>query len=259
MPNYYYLGTLLPDLNIGEPPEIGFKELDYLLKENLSAGDYVKTNTIRSIYDIANLRPYWKGKPLDPYGNLDAAGLEEALATRSMLPEYVFEFIDKYSTNEERLRNFAELSSLFFRKSMKNASGLFQYYLKLEREIRLMLAAFRAKKLGRDIIAELQYEDPRDSLVAQIIAQKDAKTYDPPEEYESLKAIFDQHADNPIELQQALLEYRFQKIADRVGVEVFSIDRILAYMIELIMVEKWLQMDKEKGLEIVDTILKEPS
>lgn len=259
MANYYFLGTLLPELHIGEPPEIGFAELDQLLKDNLSDSDYAKTRTIRNLYDISNLRAYWKGDALDPNGNFNASELEEALVTRSLLPQFIFDFMDKYESNEERLKHYPELLAIFFRNAIKNASGFFKYYLTLERELRLILVAFRAKKLGRDVYTELQYEDPEEDFIAQILAQKDSTSYEPPEKYEEIKTLFEQYYDNPIELQKALLEYRFQKIEEKLGLELFSMDRVLAYMIELIMVERWQKMDKQKGLEIVDSMLKEPS
>lgn len=258
MNNYYFLGTLLPDLKIGEPPELGFKELDQLMKDNLSKADYEKTRTLRQIYDIANLKAYWKGKPFDSTGNLNAKELEEAELTRTRLPDYVFTYIDKYPTNEERLQHYPELLSSFYQNAIKNSSGLFKDFLILERDIRIILAAFRAKKLGKDIYKELQYEDPNSDLVAQILAQKDSSTYEPPEKYQEIKHFFDQYYDDPIELQKALIDYSFTKINEQVDTDLFSIDRILSYMIEVIMVEKWMHMDKQKGLQIVDSMMKEP-
>lgn len=257
MVDYYFLGTLLPDLKIDEPPELGFIEFKRLLKDNLTSSDYAKTETLRNFYDIINLRSYWKGEPLDPVGNLTENQMEEALVTRSMLPPDVFAFMDKYEKQEERLRHFPELLSTFFREAINNATGFFKFYLTLEREIRLILVAFRAKTLGRDLFTELQYEDPDEELIAQILAQKDAQTYEPPEKYAELKHFFEMYRDKPIDLQKALLEYRFDKIDEKLGLQLFSIDRILAYMVELIMVEHWQQMDKQKGLEIVDSMLKE--
>lgn len=259
MANYYFLGTLLPELHIGEAPEIDFNELDQLFKENLSVLDYAKTRTIRNLYDISNLRAYWKGDPLDQNGNFSESQLEEALVTRSMLPQFVFDFMDKYESNEERLHHYPELLAVFFRNAIKNASGFFKSYLSLERELRLVLVAFRAKKVGRDIYQELQYEDPEEEFIAQILAQKDSPSYEPPEKYEEIKTLFERYEDDPIELQKALLEYRFSKIEEKLGIQLFSMDRVLAYMIELIMVEKWQQMDKQKGLKIVESMLKDSS
>lgn len=259
MMNYYFLGTLLPELHIGEPPEIGFREYERLLKENLSAADFAKTHTIRNIFDIINLRFYWKGEPLDQFGNYIESDLEEAFATRSMLPPYVFDFMEKYEGKSDRLHHFPALLSTFFTKEIEQSSGFFKAFLMLERELRLVLAAFRAKKLKRDIFSELQYEDPEDPIIAQILAQKDAAVYEPPEKYEQLKLIFDKYQNQPLELQKAFIEFRFDKIEEMLGLDFFSADRILAYLVELILVEQWQQTDRQKGLKIVDNMLKDIS
>lgn len=122
-----------------------------------------------------------------------------------------------------------------------------------------MLMAFRAKKLGRDVAYELQFEDPYNDFVAQILAQKDSKAYEPPEKYSDLKALFEEHYDAPLQLHQALFEYQFQLLDNWVGFDQFSIDRILAYTVQLILVEKWLELDKKKGMEIVENFMKESS
>lgn len=255
MSNYYFLGTLLPELHIGEPPEIGFREYEQLLKENLSASDFAKTHILRNLYDIINLRFYWKGEPLDPLGNYVESDLEEAFATKSMLPSYVFEFMDKYEHKDKLVHHFPALLSTFFIKEIEQASGFFKAYLILERELRLISLAFRAKKLGRDVLIDLQYEDPEEPLIAQILAQKDAAIYEPPEKYEQLKYIFNKYQNQPLELQKALFEFRFDKIEEMLKLDFFSTDRILAYLVELILVEKWQQMDQQQGLKIIDNML----
>lgn len=254
--NYYFLGTLLPDLHIGEPPEIGLREFEQLLSENLSASDLAKTHVLRNIYDMINLRFYWKGEPLGPLGNYVESDFEEAFATQSMLPFYVFEYIDKYENKQEQLVHFPVLLSTFFRQEIKRSSGLLKEFLILERELRFVLVAFRAKKLNRNIVAELQYENPEDPIIAQILAQKDAAVYEPPEKYQQLRFIFEKYQDQPLELQKALYEFRFNQIDEMIGLDLFSIDRILAYLVKLLLVEQWQQMDRQQGQKIVDAMLK---
>jgi len=259
MANYYFLATLLPRLQIGEPPEISFDEFDQLLSDNLSASDYAKTSTIRNFYDIYNLRSYWKGEPLDHAGNFNSSELEEAMVTRTMLPPYVFQFLDKYESKEERLRHFPELLSTFYKIEVSRSTGFLKAYLMLERELRLVLVAFRTKKLDRDLLKELQYEDPEEEIIAQIIAQKDASQYEPPPKFEEIKFIFEKYSNDPIEIQKALAEFRFYKIEEMLGLDMFSIDRILGYMAQLLIVERWQHLNKQKGKEIVDSMLKDIS
>lgn len=246
--NYYFLASLLPELQIGVPPEINYQQLLFLLGLNLSQTDAEKVAAIRRYYDIQNMRSLWRNEPLSFRGNCDEVELEEALVTESGLPNYVFEFMQLYDTTEERLSHFTFLLAAYYKQEAANASGFLFYYLVFQRDLRLVLTALRSKKMGRDLLVELQYEDPDDDNVAQILAQKDAPYYEPPENFAELKQLFDAHSEAPLELHKALIEYQFQKIDELLGVDFFTINCILAYMIKLNFVEKWLELDKKRDV-----------
>lgn len=254
MTDYYFLASALPPLQIGMPPEISFQEFQNLLKDNLTAKDFEKAYVLRLYYDIQNIRAFWKGEILDPWGNLDEMELEEALLAKESLPDYLQDFLERHTSLESRLHDFAALPTAYFAKESSQASGFAREYLKFERELRLILTAFRAKQLNRDLIYELQFEDPDDDFVAQILAQKDAKSYIPPEEYQEIKTLLETYSNDPLSLHQALCEFRYQKIEEMLGVDLFSINRVLGYMIQLILVEKWQALDKQKGLEVANAV-----
>jgi hypothetical protein len=255
MTYYYFLASALPALQIGIPPEIEFQEFQDLLKDNLTPVDYQKVKVLRLYYDIQNIRAFWKNKELDPWGNLDENELEEALLAREGLPDYIQDFLDHHTTLSSQLHDFQALPVAYFSTESKKNSGFIREYLSFERELRLVLTAFRAKQLNRDLTVELQFEDPDDDFVALILAQKDAKSYIPPDEYQEIKLLVETYTNDPLALHQALCEYRFKKIQEMLGVDLFSIERILGYMIRLIMVEKWQALCKKKGLEVANKIL----
>lgn len=255
MSNYYFLSASLPALYLTIPPEISFEDLVNLQKDNLSPQDYAKTKKIRLFYDIQNIRALWKNEEFDPRGNLDEVELEEALISQLGLPDYVFEFLGNYESKEQRLKNFPGLIAAYFRNEARHGEGFLKEYLTFEREWRLVFTAYRAKLLGRNLEAELQFEDPDDDLIAQILAQKDSLNFVPPEGYEDLLALFEAHSGSPLELHKALCEYRFKRVSALTGVDLFSIDRILRYMIQLIIVEKWMELNQAKGMEIINNVL----
>lgn len=258
MTQYYFLATILPALQIGVPPEIDSQELLNLLKINLSVSDYGKVERLLGLYDIYNIRAFWTGEPLDQWGTLDKNALEEALIVREgPLPPFVFEYLQDHENQEDRLKDFPILFVKFFENLASTTQGFEREYALFERNLRLTLAAFRAKQLGRNLEKELQYEDPNDEVVAQLLAQKDAKTFEPPVDFQDLKPILEEHYSSPMELQKAMCEYRFKKLEEYVGLDSFSIDRVLVYVLEYVMADKWIQLDRKKGVEIVDTIVKE--
>lgn len=261
MKNYYYIGTILPDLSFDAMPEMSLHDLNDLLRDNLSPHDFKLTETARHLFDISNIRSIWLGEELDPWGNLDENELEEALLNLEGLPDFVYEFLAAYDKKEDRLTHFPQLIATFFQKASKELpKGFLRDYLNFEKELRLVFIPFRAKKLKRDLARELQYEDPEDDLIVQLLSQKDAKEYEPPEKYHDLKVIFEKYADDPLNLRKAIDQYRFNTIENMVDMtDVFSINRILAFMAQLMIVQKWFELDTKRGIEIVDKIVKEAS
>lgn len=256
MRGYTYVGTYLPDLHPEREPEISFAEIQDLFQDNLTEGDLKKVNALRLLVDIENLRLFWQEKELDPRGALDTVEIEEALLARGRFPDWVDDYLDEYSTREDRLQHFSKLWSLYFQHEIPKSKGFLHDYLEFERGLKLVLTAFRAKKLGRDLAYELQYEDPNDTIVQQIMAQKDAKTYTPPSQYEDLAPLFEEHFEEPMELNNALTAYRFQKIESMIGLQTFTLDRLLAYLAELFILEN-MNNEGVSGEEIINQIVKD--
>lgn len=259
MAEYYFLASLFPRLEIGHVPTLGFAELKELLRVNLTPEDAEKARSLLQYIDLLNLRALWAKEPLDPRGNYSKHELELALVNgawddKHEFPIYLRDYLDKYSTDLERLRHFPVLLSQFFEDKVEHEEGFLRDYFAFQREWQLVMVGFRAKKIGKNIDAELQFEDPADPIVAQILAQKDAKTYEPPFEYKELKPLFDAYENSPLELNKALNEYQFQRIVEFQDTQYFSIDRVLGYMARLLLVERWLELDVQKGIEVIDTI-----
>jgi hypothetical protein len=259
---YYFLASLLPPLEIGHVPSLGFAELKVLLDANIKASDRKKVREFLSLIDLENFRAIWAGEPIDPRGNYNREQLETALVdqewpSQELFAPYLTDFLEKYRTPEDRLSHFPLLLSQFFADEIEKDNGFVSDYFAFQREFRLVMVGFRAKKLGKNIAAELQYEDASDPIVAQILAQKDSKVYEPPFEYKELKPIFEEYGQTPLELHKALYQYQFNHIIELWGSELFSLDRILNYMARLILVEKWLELDVQRGIQVVDKIEKE--
>lgn len=254
---YYFASSSLPELILGTPPELSFEQLDHLLQLNLYPFDYAQVAAIRRYFDFQNMKAFWREESLSIYGNYDENTLEEAILTKTGFPGYVIDFLEKYESVDSRLRHYPELIASYFREersSIATTSAFLSRYLTLEREMRLVLVALRAKAEGRDLMIELQHEDPEDPFVAQLIAQKDAKTLQPPDGYEDLVALFESKRASPLELHQALVDYRFGKVSALYESDPFSIDRVLGYMVQLILVEQWMALNKAKGMAVLESI-----
>ncbi len=261
MTEYYFLASLLPPLEIGHVPGLGFTELKELLRTNLTSGDLERVTHFLRWIDLENLRSFWAKQPFDPRGNVRENEMEQALINVQWpvgeeFAPYLQDYLEKYHSTEERLQHFSLLMSQFFAQFMEGEEGFLKDFFTFQREMRLVLVGFRTKKLGKDVALELQYEDPTDPIVAQVLAQKDAKVYEPPFEYKELRPIFEEYGETPLDLHRALYEYQFNHIVELWGGDLFTLDRILNYMARLILCERWLELDVQKGIQVIDTIEK---
>lgn len=253
MTQYYFLASALPSLSFKTAPEMAFKELRDLIAMNMTNRDQEQFDKLLEPMNLYNIKALWLGFPIDDRGTMTAKELEEALLVRDGLPSYLSDFLDEYESSDERLRYFSSLYASMYRQEVK---GFLAKYYAFERELRLVLTALRAKKAGRDIFRELQFEDPQEPFVAEILAQKDSPDYTPPMDYEEVKALFVENSADPHKLSDALLKLRFEKIGEWEENEHFTLDRILAYAARLLIVETALPSDPEKAGAAVEELSK---
>lgn len=259
MKEYFFLASYLPQLEIGHVPQLGFEELKDLVLINVLPEDQRCLRQLLRQVDLENLQAIWTGAPIDPRGNLNNEELQQALAQFSWSEEEPFEeslseYLLKYTDNHERAKHFTWLLSSFYKEKRENHKGFLQKYYNFQYEWQWVLAAFRAKKEGREITRELQFEESSDPLISQILAQKDATSFEPPYEYTDLKPIFEAFADEPMELHKALVSYQFDHMITLFIGELFTIERILNYAARLLLVERWNALDAQKGMEVLDAI-----
>ncbi len=257
---HYFLAGTLPELTLGKKPEISFDALMEMLKVNLSAKEMRSIQSFRRYFDLVNLRAVLLESSWDPRGNLSERELDEALLIREGLPEYFFEFWELYEESRDRIRNFSSLLSHFFQEEAQQATGFLSRYFLFEREVRLVLMALRSKRFGGSLAEDLEFEDPRDPFVRAILAQQEAPTYHPPEEYRELAEIFSLRTEDPWRLHYNVLEYRFRKVFDLLLGEdfqfsVFSLDAILGYLAQLVLVQQWFDLSMLDGKAILEGVL----
>src|SRR3990167_6765166 len=126
MNKYYYLGCALPKISLKSKPEISFEEFKFMLNINLNEKDLEKIRIFQNFIDINNLKLLWQNQEIDPRGSLNLAELEDIILMQDVLPEFVFEFIDRYDSTEDKLKYFSFLLSSYFRMIISEYSGFLQ-------------------------------------------------------------------------------------------------------------------------------------
>lgn len=236
---YYFICTLLPPLKVGKKASLSFKELDILLNDNLSKQDYLKTGKLRSYYDLENLRAFLQKKPLSPYGNYTQRDFEEMHRGQAEMPSNWSNFFEKHRELSSQRRFFSQLIVHHFREVFLTSRDFLREYIDFERKIRVLQAYYRANQLQRDLTLELQYEDQEEPFIREVLDQHKSGRLEFPEGFLELKNLLESHYHHsPVQLHRAICEYRFQKIRSFIKGSEFSIDYILAYMAQLILIEQ---------------------
>jgi hypothetical protein len=261
MTGFYFLVSSLPELVKEKAPQtrrlrLPFRDFITLCNDNLSKKDSEKLRVLLLLADIENIRSLYLESPWDPSGSCDRLGLEAIIQDKVGFPDYVVSFLEEHDTSEARIKHFPRLLSEYYRNEGSMASGFLKEHLSFSRQYRLVIAAIRYKKRGRHVEEELRYESPHDTLVAQILAQKDADTYEPPDEFEDLKRIFSDHFKDPVSLSLELIKFQWDYIVEKTLNDPFTLDFVLGYCVLLGLQEKAFSIDQKLSQEILEGILK---
>lgn len=106
----------------------------------------------------------------------------------------------------------------------------------IETQIRNAVAKHRGQKLGVDFKEFLQPHDGFSGTIEVMVS--DAFT-----------------RNDPVELEQALSRIRWQMAESLIGEEVFGFSKVLAYGIQLKIVERWNSMDVSVGKEKIEAVI----
>lgn len=147
---------------------------------------------------------------------------------------------------KEQIHHFFEVFARFYAEEVTKQKGFLRDYLEFERHWRLCLAAYRAKKLNRDLVKELQFEDLQDPFIVFLLVQKESATFEFPYEFKDLGHLLEGVKD-PLDQHRIIQEYRFKKLEELASGPLFSIDWLLSYMVQLMVLEDLRKLNEEEG------------
>ncbi|MCH9630381.1 MAG: hypothetical protein S4CHLAM37_03770 [Chlamydiia bacterium] len=254
---YYYISTALTPLEYGDTPDMTFHFLFEKFKENLSSSDMEQLGVLRKKFDLMNIKRLLRHEEIDNRGNLNQKELEEALITEGYFDQYVFDFLNRYEEDADKILNFPELLNRFFIDEEKKAKGFLKTLLGNQRKWRLILTGYRTKKQKGDISKQLSFEDPFDPTTAMILSQKDSPHFEAPEGSEELSEMLMATKESPMQQFRSFAEFRFRKIKETVQDKIFSLDYLVAYAIQIVILEDLHALNKEEGEKVLNTIVKD--
>jgi len=265
--NYYCLVAGLPDI-IADEKKLAFSSLEFrdMLQESLNFTDFELAKLYYLPYDHKNLLNllFKKNIEWDERGNYNK-DLNEVIGDRKsfesaedlkLLP-YLYDFINQFYSEDG--------IDSYYAAELMITSGYYDYLLKNSNQF-VKKVAEHDKKVGNVMAAltgrkhEIKYEhhligvDDITTAIKKSHSREFGLSGDLPE-IETLVQIYE--TDNLVDREYKIDLYKWQYLDDITFFNYFTIEKILAYIQKLFIVERWYSLDKEKGHKMFNKILEE--
>lgn len=264
MGKYYYLVSGLPDISLDDG-KLAYTVADFKaeMEATLSAKDQKLIDLFFLKYDNANLLACLKeaDAPLDPRGRITreefeavykALKEEEKLPKNEAIPAYHVTFIQRYLAEEQSEQKGEkaqvswedQLAALYYEAAMKAPNPFVAGWFELNLNINNVLTAITCRKYGFDkslyIVGHNEIAEQIRTSNARDFGLSDAVEYLP-----ELQRIAEETDLYARERKIDLLKWKW--LEEQTFFKTFDLERVFAYLLQLEMIERWVNLDKAKG------------
>lgn len=175
--------------------------------------------------------------------------LEEEVQEPTVLPLYLREFITGFK--EERLKYDVApenvLSWMYYAYMMHSENKLVREYAEFSMNMKNLIAAFNSKKYGRDVSREVIGENE----FALALRTSNSKDFGLSMDYPYVEKVISlMENDNLVERERGLDLLIWDFLDEAVVFEYFSIEKVISFMLKLMIVERWSRMSPESGRKV---------
>lgn len=175
--------------------------------------------------------------------------LEENIQGPTGLPVYLQDFIRDFK-EEHLLYDVAPenaLSWMYYDYMMHSDNVLVRQYAEFSMNLRNLIAAWNSRKYGRDIRREVIGAND----FAQVLRTSNSKDFGLAMDYSYVeKVIALLENDNLVERERGLDLLIWDFLDEAVVFEYFSIEKVISFMLKLMIVERWSRMNSESGRRV---------
>ncbi len=253
--NYYYLVAGLPELVAGSGTK-GFVYSSIVdeLYEELDSEDVVQVQWIRHKFDNENLINILEKKEhFDYRGNYSKETLEAEITLQETIPSYMVIFLEAQKEGKELypgLGKREQLFALYYTDLLENDAPFLRNWAELELNVSNVIAAKGAIKLG---LSKEKSIVPVNET-ADRIAKSHANDFGLGGQFEWIEEILS-HFDTPLKLEEAIDEVYWKKADEISEGYYFSIETILAFVIKINSIARWIDLDEEQGEAKIEALL----
>ncbi|QQS50580.1 MAG: DUF2764 family protein [Bacteroidota bacterium] len=266
---YYYLVAGLPDILLDDTKMI-LSPVEYrsFLAEHLPVEDFDLIRLYFWPFDHQNLLNRLKGsdEPHAESGNLSAEMLEQLLAAAKdasydslpfKCPSYLPLFIDAYKAEQAIIPNKSwdlQLTELYFQHALQVPNKFVQAWILFEQKLGNVLTAYKCRENSLTIETQLVGNDEIQDKLIRSSARDFGLDSD---ELPYSEAIFRALETNELFEQEKRIDtIRWELLDEQSFFHYFSVEKLFTFLIKLAIIERWMRLDKNTGLEFFKDMLK---
>lgn len=264
--NYYSLVAGLPDIQLEDFKSVpSILQLKRELLEQLSTEDVKLLKIIFAKIDNHNWLKYLADKEavLNPLGNIGSDDFPQLLTLMqevdNLNDDRLLPYIQSYylSSNEEKflskgINNEDYLTSLYYDYAAKIRNDFLKDWFEFNLNVNNVLIAVTSRKHDWDVKAFIVGNNE----VAQTIRSSNSRDF-------GLTGIFDQLdtvlriADEPnlISREKQIDALKWQWLDEHTFFNYFGVEKVLAFVLKVEMIERWKPLTMEKGTDIFRELL----
>ena len=273
---YYYLVTGLPELSIDDNKlsltTADFKTEIYPLLSEADRGlidlfylQYDNEALLRVLYDVARRATKSNADAaieVDPRGLFTAEELTERVTRirdgerlkESELPAYMSAFVEEYltSNSEDNVALQNRLSSLYYAYAMKADNKFVSDWFKFNLTVNNLLVALTARKYKMEVAPLIV----GDTEVCEALRTSNARDFGLADEVDALETLIKvAETDELLEREKKLDRLRWDWMTDATFFDYFSIERLFVFLLQLQMIERWMNLDRETGQKLFRSLV----
>jgi hypothetical protein len=265
--NYYCLVAGFPDL-IPDDKKLHFSSVDLrnYLREEIHPSDFELVKLFYLPFDHENLiNLLFEGEfEWDDRGNYSREIMEQFVDKKqfeyidaSAFPSYFIDFIEFYHDDEEEFPKIAAVKFLtegWYKTLADSGNEFVADFSEFKQNMANIMLALNGRK------HEIPFEEAiiGDDEVTHALKRSRARDFGLANEIndiETIVQIFE--IENMLDREMKLDNHTWQHIDEITFFNYFSIEKVLGFVQKLFIVERWFELDKEKGQQIFNQLLEE--
>lgn len=251
--DYYTLVASLPEISWDERKlPLTVQEFRDEAKEYISGKDaelldlfFLPNDNAQVLRLLNKLEPDPALQTVYPLKQLE----EEVQEPSAALPLYLREFIADFKEEHLKYDVVPEnvLSWMYYDYMMHSENKLVREYAEFSMNMRNLIAAYNSRKYGRDISREVIGENE----FAVALRTSNSKDFGLSMDYPYVEKVISLlENDHLVERERGLDLLIWDFLDEAVIFEYFSIEKIISFMLKLMIVQRWSRMSSESGRKV---------